>query len=34
MGYAYATAYRPRAAYGNTVENSVYICQEMVGRGG
>jgi len=33
MGYAYATAYRPRAAYGNTVENSVYIRQDMVGRG-
>ena len=33
IGYAYATAYRLRAAYGNTVENSVHIRQDMVGRG-
>lgn len=33
VSYAYATAYRPRAAYRNTVENSVYLCQDMVGRG-
>ena len=25
VGYAYATAYRPRPAYRNTVENSVYV---------
>ena len=24
-GYAYASAYRPRPAYRNTVENSVYV---------
>jgi L-amino acid N-acyltransferase YncA len=33
VGYAYATAYRPRAAYRNTVEDSVYARQDMVGRG-
>ncbi len=33
LGYAYATAYRPRAAYANTVENSVYVHRDMVGRG-
>lgn len=33
IGYAYATAYRPRPAYRNTVENSVYVRQDMVGRG-
>lgn len=32
LGYAYASAYRPRAAYRNTVENSVYIRHDMVGR--
>ncbi len=25
LGYAYAGGYRPRAAYANTVENSVYV---------
>ena len=25
VGYAYASAYRPRPAYRNTVENSVYV---------
>lgn len=25
VGYAYASAYRPRRAYGATVENSVYV---------
>src|SRR5262249_13413078 len=25
VGYAYASAYRPRPAYGNTVANSVYV---------
>ena len=33
MGYAYATSYRPRAAYRNTVENSVYVRHDAVGRG-
>lgn len=27
VGYAYATAYRPRPAYRHTVENSVYVTQ-------
>ncbi|SRR5690606_8307104 len=26
-GYAYASAYRPRPAYSNTVENSVYVAR-------
>lgn len=25
LGYAYASSYRPRAGYANTVENSVYV---------
>jgi L-amino acid N-acyltransferase YncA len=25
VGYAYATAYRPRPAYRHTIENSVYV---------
>ncbi|NKC31249.1 GNAT family N-acetyltransferase [Falsiroseomonas selenitidurans] len=33
LGYAYAGAYRPRAAYGNTVENSIYARHDAVGRG-
>ena len=33
LGYAYATAYRPRPAYRNTVENSIYVRQDMTGRG-
>jgi L-amino acid N-acyltransferase YncA len=33
VGYAYAGAYRPRAAYANTVENSVYLRPDAVGRG-
>jgi L-amino acid N-acyltransferase YncA len=32
-GYAYAGPYRPRAAYANTVEDSVYLRPEMTGRG-
>lgn len=32
-GYAYAGAYRPRPAYGATVEDSIYIRPEMQGRG-
>jgi phosphinothricin acetyltransferase len=33
LGYAYASAYRPRAAYRNTVENSVYVRRDSIGRG-
>jgi L-amino acid N-acyltransferase YncA len=37
VGYAYASAYRPRPAYRNTVENSVYVEpgreRQSIGRG-
>jgi L-amino acid N-acyltransferase YncA len=33
VGYAYANAYRARPAYRYTVEDSVYIHQQYVGRG-
>lgn len=33
LGYAYATAYRPRRAYRFTVENSVYVAPDGHGRG-
>jgi phosphinothricin acetyltransferase len=33
VGYAYASAYRPRPAYRYTVEDSVYIAPEQVGNG-
>lgn len=33
LGYAYAGPYRPRAAYRDTVENSIYIHPEFIGRG-
>jgi L-amino acid N-acyltransferase YncA len=33
QGYAYAGTYRPRAAYRDTVENSVYLRPEAAGRG-
>lgn len=33
LGYAYASAYRPRAAYRDTVENSVYLRADAIGRG-
>lgn len=33
LGYAYAGAYRPRPAYGATVENSIYIRSDLRGRG-
>lgn len=33
IGYAYASAYRPRAAYRDTVENSVYLAAGLAGRG-
>jgi L-amino acid N-acyltransferase YncA len=32
LGYAYASTYRPRAAYANTVENSVYLRPDATGR--
>lgn len=32
-GYAYADRYRPRPAYRNTVENSVYVAEAARGRG-
>jgi phosphinothricin acetyltransferase len=33
VGYAYASSYRPRPAYGSTVENSVYVKECFQGRG-
>ncbi len=33
LGYAYAGAYRPRPAYRNTVESSVYVHESAHGRG-
>lgn len=33
VGYSYATAYRPRPAYRNTIEDSVYVAEGMQGRG-
>ena len=33
LGYAYAGTYRPRAAYRDTVENSVYLLPDAAGRG-
>ena len=33
LGYAYAGPYRPRAAYRDTVENSVYLRPDAIGRG-
>ncbi|HEX3639344.1 MAG TPA: GNAT family N-acetyltransferase, partial [Paraburkholderia sp.] len=32
-GYCYATPYRPRAAYRNTIEDSIYIGDAYRGRG-
>ena len=32
-GYAYADHYRPRAAYRETVEDSVYVASDATGRG-
>ena len=32
-GYAYAGAYRPRPAYRNTVEDSIYLRRDCVGQG-
>lgn len=33
LGYAYAGPYRPRAAYRDTVENSIYIRPDATGQG-
>jgi len=33
MGYAYASAYRPRPAYRYTVENSVYVSRDALRSG-
>jgi L-amino acid N-acyltransferase YncA len=33
VGYAYATAYRPRPAYRYTIEDSVYVAHGLGGRG-
>jgi L-amino acid N-acyltransferase YncA len=32
-GYAYSGLYRPRAAYRDTVENSIYMRPDFIGRG-
>ncbi|NML34115.1 GNAT family N-acetyltransferase [Paraburkholderia antibiotica] len=32
-GYCYATPYRPRAAYRNTIEDSIYVSDAYRGRG-
>ena len=33
VGYSYASAYRPRPAYRNTVENSIYVAESAARRG-
>ena len=33
VGFSYATTYHPRPAYRNTLENSVYVADDMQGRG-
>jgi phosphinothricin acetyltransferase len=33
LGYAYAAPFRPRAAYRFTIEDSVYVAPDAVGRG-
>lgn len=33
VGYSYASSYRPRPAYGYTIENSVYVSEAVRGRG-
>lgn len=33
VGYAYGSAHRARAAYGHSVETSIYLDREMGGRG-
>jgi phosphinothricin acetyltransferase len=32
-GYAYAGPYRPRPAYGDTVEDSIYLAPDAIGQG-
>ncbi|MBT3991147.1 MAG: N-acetyltransferase [Rhodospirillaceae bacterium] len=32
-GYAYASSFRPRPAYNNTVEDSVYVSPDFLGQG-
>ncbi len=33
VGYAYVGKYRPRPAYRHTVENSIYVAEQMTGGG-
>lgn len=33
LGYAYASHFRTRAAYRNTVEDSIYVANDFAGRG-
>ncbi|MBN8874648.1 MAG: N-acetyltransferase [Rhodospirillales bacterium] len=33
LGYTYAGPYRPRPAYADTVENSIYMRHDLTGRG-
>jgi L-amino acid N-acyltransferase YncA len=33
VGYSYAGPYRSRAAYGSTIESSVYVRSDVIGRG-
>ena len=33
LGYTYACKYRPRPAYRNTVENTIYVAESVRGRG-
>lgn len=33
VGYCYACTYRPRTAYRHTVENSIYVAPDCVGKG-
>ncbi|MBE9603284.1 N-acetyltransferase [Acetobacteraceae bacterium H6797] len=33
LGYAYASTYRPRPGYRHTVEDSIYLRPDMLGRG-
>lgn len=33
VGYAYANQFRPRAAYRNSVEDSIYVAADATGRG-
>ena len=33
LGYAYVNAFRPRPAYGRTVEDSIYVAPSAQGRG-